>query len=52
MAENDPRGGARMTMRLPTVVGTAEPPAAPVTGPPVTGRAPEIDTVPERNGSL
>ena len=52
VAENDPRGGARMTMRLPTVVGTAEPSAAAVTGrPPVTGQAPEIDTVPERNGS-
>ena len=25
VAENDPRGGARMTMRLPTVAGAAEP---------------------------
>jgi hypothetical protein len=24
VAENDPRGGARMTMRLPTVAGSAE----------------------------
>jgi two-component system sensor histidine kinase MprB len=27
VAENDPLGGARMTMRLPAVAGTAEAPA-------------------------
>jgi two-component system, OmpR family, sensor histidine kinase MprB len=34
VAENDPRGGARMTMRLPTVVGTGGPAAPGADGAP------------------
>jgi two-component system, OmpR family, sensor histidine kinase MprB len=53
VAENDPRGGARMTMCLPTVPGPAElpppelpRPEPPRPEPPLSGRAPEIGAGP------
>jgi two-component system, OmpR family, sensor histidine kinase MprB len=64
VAENDPRGGARMTMRLPTVAGAgvaevagsagvAEVGGAQADGPdgalPPTGKAPEIGAAPGRS---
>jgi two-component system, OmpR family, sensor histidine kinase MprB len=65
VAENDPRGGARMTMRLPTVAGAsdvadvaeaaglaeAEADGAAEVLPP-TGKAPEIGAAPGRSADL